>query len=58
MINFKLYNKRQPMRVVFFVSENFLTVFLYDDKIIKPEDWEREYVQQSLSALYSSLSIK
>ena len=35
-----------------------IDILLYDDKIIKPEDWEREYVQQSLSALYSSLSIK
>lgn len=37
MINFKLYNKRQPTRVVFFVSENFLTVFLYDDTIKIPK---------------------
>ena len=37
MINVKLYNKRQPTRVVFFVSENFLTVFLYGDTIKIPK---------------------
>ena len=29
-----------------------------DNKIVKPEDWQRGYIQQSLSAFHSSLFIK
>lgn len=30
----------------------------YDNRILKPEDWERSYVQQSLSSLHFPLCIK
>ena len=35
-----------------------IDMLLYDNKIVKPEDWQRGYIQQSLSAFHSSLFIK
>lgn len=35
-----------------------IDMLLYDNKILKPEDWQRGYIQQSLSAFHSSLFIK
>lgn len=35
-----------------------IDLLLYDNRILKPEDWEREYVQQSLSSLHFPLCIK
>ena len=29
-----------------------------EEKVVKPEDWQRGYIQQSLSAFHSSLFIK
>ena len=35
-----------------------IDMLLYDNRIVKPEDWQRGYIQQSLSAFHSSLFIK
>ena len=35
-----------------------IDLLLYDNRILKPEDWEREYVQRSLSTLHFPLCIK
>lgn len=35
-----------------------IDLLLYDNQILKPEDWKREYVLQSLSAFHSSLAVK
>ncbi|MEY8687833.1 2-amino-4-hydroxy-6-hydroxymethyldihydropteridine diphosphokinase [Bacteroides sp. AN502(2024)] len=35
-----------------------IDMLLYDNQILKPEDWQRRYIQQSLSAFHSSLFSK